>query len=144
LSAWFLTFACPEPVHACLTTACLWPWACLPSCTLASALDYQPLPAMTCRLPAPVVSINIFTSHSLHLGLTLIPDSKIWLAYPSTACLATKVIFFSWKVNMGAVHVVNDMRVCAIPRRVYLCVFQRGKERTEVGIQADRDWKRKC
>ena len=52
------------------------PWACLLSCTFAPPLDYWPLPALTCRLPAPVVTINIVTSHSLHLGLTFIPDKS--------------------------------------------------------------------
>ena len=58
-------------------SACPCPWAWLLSCTFASTLDYRPLPALTCRLPAPVVTTNIATSHSLHLGLALIPDIRI-------------------------------------------------------------------
>jgi hypothetical protein len=54
---------------------------------LASTLDYRPLSALTCCLPATVVTMNIVTSHSLHLGLTLIPDTRTIYIEPPCFCL---------------------------------------------------------
>ena len=47
------------------------PTCFLPSCTFATPLDYRPLPALTCRLPA----INIVTSTQSALWSYLKPDT---------------------------------------------------------------------
>jgi hypothetical protein len=51
-----LTFACPDSEPVCLTT--------LPESyrTFAASLDFRPVPALICCLPAPCVAKNIVSS----------------------------------------------------------------------------------
>jgi hypothetical protein len=46
-----LTFACPDPLPARLTNACLCPWDCLLSGIFAPSLDYRPLPDLSPPVP---------------------------------------------------------------------------------------------